>query len=308
MSPGGAVAAPEQAPDAGRADTGVGRAKRRLRESPAGLAWRFAVSLVDALRWRSALRGVRTYCLFLGHGRSGHSVVGSLIDAHPEAIVSDELDALRYVAAGFRRDQVLALSLERSARQARGMRRKLGRGGRTTSYFVPGWTNGRFERLRVVGDTRAGGSVHRLAADASLLDRIDRRMHGLAVRYLHVIRNPYDNISTMTVRRGRTLDDAIAAYFADCATLLQLRERIGRGRLHDLRHEDLIADPRGSLRDVCRFLGLDAPDDYLDACAGILFTSPSRSRSTIEWSPDRVARVAREMERYDFLAGYSFDS
>ena len=87
-------------------------------------AWRFATSLVDSARFRPALRDVRTYLLFIGHGRSGHSIVGSLLDAHPEAIVSDELDAARFIDRGFGRDQVLALrwSDQRGRRPARDRR------------------------------------------------------------------------------------------------------------------------------------------------------------------------------------------
>ena len=33
---------------------------------------------------------VNTYVIFIGHARSGHSIVGSLLDAHPEVIVSHE--------------------------------------------------------------------------------------------------------------------------------------------------------------------------------------------------------------------------
>jgi Sulfotransferase family len=271
-------------------------------------AWRFATSLVDAARFRPALRDVRTYLLFIGHGRSGHSIVGSLLDAHPEAIVSDELDAARFIDRGFTRDQVLALSVARSARQAAGERRKAGRGGRTYSYLVPGWSNGRFSRLRVVGDTRAGGTVHRFAGDPELIERIDARMRGLTVRYVHVVRNPYDNVSTMTVRRGRALEQAVGGYFADCETLVRLRATIGAERLLTMRHEDLIADPRAQLADACRFVGIDASPEYLDACAGILFSNPSRTRESVDWPPELVDRVARDIERFDFLAGYSFES
>jgi hypothetical protein len=286
----------------------LGVLRNRLRDTPALEAWRFASSLVGAARWQSALRDVRTYCLFIGHGRSGHSIIGSLLDAHPQAIVSDELDALRYIRRGFLRDQVLALSVGRSAAWRRGHRRKRGRSGQTYSYLVRDWWNGRFQQLHLVGDTRAGGTVHQLAAEPGLLDQVDRRMSGLSVRYVHVVRNPYDNISTMTIRRGRTLDDAIAAYFADCESLVAIRAGIGAHRLHDLRHEDLIADPRARLAELCRFLDLPVPDGYLDACAGILFSSPSRSRDSVAWSPERVDRVAGQIARFDFLAGYSFDA
>src|SRR5919108_3530136 len=85
----------------------IGSVRAALRDTVALDAWRFATSLVGAARLRSVFRDVQVYCLFVGHGRSGHSIVGSLIDAHPEAVVSDELDAARYIARGFLRDQVL---------------------------------------------------------------------------------------------------------------------------------------------------------------------------------------------------------
>jgi hypothetical protein len=280
----------------------------RLRGTVAHDAWRFATSLVDAVRMRSTLRDVRTYLLFIGHGRSGHSILGSLLDAHPEAIVSDELDAARFIARGFARDQVLALSVARSARQAAGERQKAGRGGGTYSYLVPGWSNGRFTRLRMVGDTRAGGTVHRFASDPSLIERIDARMRGLAVRYVHVVRNPFDNVSTMTIRRGRVLEEAVEGYLADCETLVRMRAAIGTERLLTVRHEDLIADPRAQLADACRFAGIGPSTEYLDACAGILFASPSRTRESVEWPAELVARVERDIARFDFLGGYSFES
>lgn len=282
--------------------------RARLRGTVVHDALRFTTSLVDSARFRPALRDVRTYLLFIGHGRSGHSIVGSLLDAHPEAIVSDELDAARFIDRGFTRDQVLAMSVVRSARQAAGERQKAGRGGRTYSYLVPGWSNGRFTRLRVVGDTRAGGTVHRFASDPDLVDRIDARMRGLRVRYIHVVRNPYDNVSTMNVRRGRALEDGVDGYFADCETLVHMRATIGAERVLTVRHEDLITDPRSQLADACRFVGIDPSPEYLDACAGIIFSSPSRTRGSVDWPPGLVARVARDIERFDFLAGYSFES
>jgi hypothetical protein len=291
-----------------RARGGLGAVRAGLRDTLVHDGWRFATSLVDAVRFRPALRDVRTYLVFIGHGRSGHSIIGSLLDAHPEAIVSDELDAARFIARGFARDQVLALSLAKSARQAAGERRKAGRAGGTYSYLVPGWWNGRFTRLRVVGDTRAGGTVHRFARDPELVERIDARMRGVAVRYVHVVRNPYDNVSTMTLRRQRAIGEAVEGYFADCRTLVRLRATIGSERLMTLRHEELIADPLTHLAAACRFAGIDAPPEYLEACAGILFARPSRTRTSIDWSPELIERVAEEIERYDFLEGYSYES
>ena len=53
-----------------------------------------------------------TFCLFLGHARSGHSIVGVLLDAHPRIVLADEFDALEYVDARFSKGQILYLSFK----------------------------------------------------------------------------------------------------------------------------------------------------------------------------------------------------
>ena len=43
---------------------------------------------------------IQLYCMFVGYPRSGHSLVGTLLDAHPDIVIAHELDALRHIRAG----------------------------------------------------------------------------------------------------------------------------------------------------------------------------------------------------------------
>ena len=253
---------------------------------------------------RSELAEVATYTVFLGHSRSGHSIVGALLDAHPQIVISDELDAISLVEAGFSREQVLYLSILVARHQAARERRKEGRGGRTYSYHVPGQSQGRFDALRVVGDSRAGWSTRRLHDDPALLERVESLMRPSVVKFIHVVRNPFDNISTMMIRGGRSQENAQGVYLEGCRRLLTLRARIPAERLMTLRHEDLLADPVERLRDGCRFLGVEPTPGYLEAAAGILFASPSRSRGSVTWTPDQIAELESAMSDFDFLDGY----
>lgn len=38
--------------------------------------------------------GVKTFVLFIGHARSGHSLIGAILDAHPEIIIPHEFKAI----------------------------------------------------------------------------------------------------------------------------------------------------------------------------------------------------------------------
>jgi hypothetical protein len=276
-----------------------------FRASPLHTAWRFALFGVGGFGRRRELDAVATYCLFLGHARSGHSIVGALLDAHPQIVISDELDALRYLGAGFTRRQLLYGSIEISRRQAAGQRRKAGRDGRVYSYAVPGQWQGRTRDLRVVGDSQAGWTTRRLAADPSLLPRLERRMAPLDLRFIHVVRNPFDNVATMMLRGGRDFESAFTQYAANCDSIGPLAARIGEERVTRVRHEDLVQRPHPILDGLCRFLGVNATQDYLDAAGGILYASPSRSRSEVEWPPSHVERVEQLIERHPFLAGYA---
>jgi hypothetical protein len=278
--------------------------KDALRRTPVHTAWRSVAFAVGAARQRRLLEGVRTYCLFIGHARSGHSVVGALLDAHRQIVISDELDALRYLRAGFSRGQLLYGSLEIARRQAAGLRRKAGRGGKTYSYHVPGGWQGRAEELRVVGDSQAGWTTRRLGADPGLLRRLRQRMAPIEVRFVHVVRNPFDNIATMMLRGGRTFESAFAQYAANCEVIVPLAERIGSQRLHRVRHEALVADPRATLSALCGFLDVEADEAYLAAATAQVYRSPARSRTEVEWRPEDVRRVEELIGRFDYLAGY----
>jgi hypothetical protein len=279
-----------------------------VRRTPAHTAWRAVAFAAGAARERQALSGVQTYCLFLGHARSGHSVIGALLDAHPQIAISDELDALRYLRAGFSRGQLLYGSIDKSRKQAANLRRKRGRGGKTYSYHVPGGSQGRFEDLRVVGDSQAGWTTRRLAGDARLLDSLRRRMAPLELRFIHVVRNPFDNIATMMIRGERTFDSAFGQYESNCAAIVPLGERIGADALHRVRHEALVADPQGTLAALCTFLGVEPGASYLAAAAEQVYRSPARSRSEISWTDQQRHRVEELIGRFDYLSGYGWDS
>ena len=129
------------------------------------------------------------------------------------------------------------------------------------------------------------------------------------MRFIHIIRNPFDTVASMFARRqlgGPALTDNIDLYERLCETNGQLRMDLG-DRLTDLRYESIVADPRASLAALCRFLGVDASDDYLDACAGVVGKCPQRTRFTIDWPATARARMEALIARFPFLRGYGFD-
>jgi hypothetical protein len=172
---------------------------------------------------------------------------------------------------------------------------------------VPNQWQGRFRRLRVIGDKRGGTSIRKLTSRPHLLARLRERI-GLPLRFVHVVRNPFDNVATIH-RRGRSRDLArsIDHYLGMVSGVERLLAGLAPGESLDVRHDELLVDPRRELGRLAAFLGVDAPDDWLRDCASIVWQAPSRTRDEIEWPTALRERVAKEIERVPFLAGYAFD-
>lgn len=251
---------------------------------------------------------VHNYVMFLGHARSGGSLAGALLDAHPNAIIADEVDVFQYVNAGFEREQIFHILLERSQRQAKKGHVKAGRDQKQYSYHVPGAWQGRYERLLVIGNRKAGITTQRLGSDPHALEDLQSLLGNIRLKLILSVRNPYDTISTMNIRSGRDLESGVSQYFANCATIRELNDKVGPENLLSLRHEDLLRNPTEHLQQMCQFLELPAPESYLRACATILFQSPAASRKKVAWSPELIQKVRAQIEQYSFLEGYSYES
>jgi hypothetical protein len=275
--------------------------KREPRPGISGLGNQLGV-LAGQITKRTAFAGVEAYCMFLGYPRSGHSLVGALLNAHPDAVIAHELDALSYLARGVSRSRLFALLLRRDRWFIRSGAQWYG-----YDFRVPNQWQGRFRHLKVIGDKKGGTSTSRLLKEPDVLAHLARLVK-VPVCVIHVVRNPYDNISTMSMRNGRPLERNIDTYFSLSRCIADLIAGSPDLRLTTVRHEDIIARPEESLQRLCRGLGLDCPADYVRDCAGIVFSSPSQTRHGVDWPQRLVKHVHTRMAEFPFLEGYGFAS
>jgi len=55
---------------------------------------------------RRLFEAIKTYCMFIGYPRSGHSFVGALLDAHPKNINAHQLYTKKYIYERFSKWQI----------------------------------------------------------------------------------------------------------------------------------------------------------------------------------------------------------
>jgi hypothetical protein len=251
-------------------------------------------------KYQALFDEVKTYCLFIGYPRSGHSLISSLIDAHPNAIMAHRLNSLKYVRAGFTKTELFYLLLRNSQRFAKSGRKLTG-----YRYAVPRQWQGQFQTLQVIGDQEGKGTTRWLEANSALLPRLFD-MTNIHIKFIHVIRNPYDNISTWAGRTHRSLAHTIQRYFCLCRTVAQLKDRVNKEDIIDIRYETFVSGPETGLCELCHSLGLKTTADYLSDCAGIVYKSPHQSRHDASWTLELIDTVKHHMDKFNFLEGYAY--
>jgi hypothetical protein len=280
---------------------GVKRRRVRLARLPAV----YLLAGLRGWRWRRSFDSIDTYCGFVGYPRSGHTLVAALLNAHPEIVLANELGALDWLSKGFGRLQICSLILARDRAFSRTGYEFLG-----YRYAVPGQWQGRFRRLRVVGDKDGARDNTILGRHPELLERLGRVMRA-RVRILHVVRNPYDTLATFLKRDkavggSATVEEALGLAVRALETAEGILRRLPAEHALTVRHEAFVRDPRQGLRQICAFLGVEAPADYLEACASIVFDSPRKTREGVQWSPEQIEFIQNKMiARFDCLAGYA---
>ncbi|XP_032225413.1 uncharacterized protein LOC5501189 [Nematostella vectensis] len=271
---------------------------------------------------------VNTFVVFIGYPRSGHTLVSSLIDAHPHAIIANEFDIIGNWLAWndeqrnkyFLFDQLYKNSRTEAKTGLRSSVKHM------FNYSVKGQFQGKFKgSLKVIGAKKGGKLTKQLTKQkqADVMDQIMKTV-GVEFKFLHVVRNPFDNIATMLLRskklryavkknQSKKLNDTsalereIVRYF-DLVARNQILIRKYKHNLHEIQSTDLISKPRETLRRVCSFLNLTCSKKYLDDCAKIVYKRPSRTRYSVVWTDTQIRRTLSTLKRFAFLKNFTFTS
>jgi len=241
------------------------------------------------------------FLFFVGYSRSGHSLVGALLDAHPNLLISHELHALRHFERGHSFGEIVA-AIQYNSR----FFERSGCGYSGYSYEVASQSQGKSSRLRVVGDKKANGTTRVLRRHPEILDALRDKIP-VPVVFVHVIRDPFDNIASRALRAHTSLEVAAHAYFANADVIARLKLRHPEDVI-DVYLDDLIADPKATLAALLRRLGIaDIDDRYLDDCAKIVFRQARRTQNDAAWDPELRRSIADNLGRYSFLRRFAAD-
>jgi hypothetical protein len=284
------------------------------------------------------VESIEAFVFFVGWQRSGHSIIGSLLDGHPDVVIAHEFLLFSHLHEFTKKRQNQKVSrkvlfnqlVANSFRNARYGERSFFRNEKGYNLKLSGSWQGCFRSLRILGDKAAGEVTNMYRKSTTDFVRhlsSLRSLVNLPLKVINVIRNPYDMIATLSLYRGSPIEDvkvnaSVGHKYSDqkvirgaADTILTkahyLHMMLGEDydwELIQIHSEDFIRDPTAIMTEICSFLQLTCTKDYLTQCADKTFKSTSKSREMIEWDPVIKAQVENSIREIPFFRRYSFDS
>lgn len=259
-------------------------------------------------KYKESFRDIRSYVMFLGYPRSGHTLLGAMMNAHPDMLIAHEYNSLQMLDKHSTRDELFAHLIAQN-------QWFLSRHNKWTgySYNIPSSWQGKFSKLQIIGDKRGGASSRILHKNPEKLDQLAELVQ-VPVKLIIVHRNPFDNIATRA-RGGnyykytpdnKDIQEEIDKHFNDVETISAVKKS-GKYEFIEMNHEEFISSPKKHLEDLCRFLDIESCEQYINNCVSIVRPSYNPSRHKILWTDDQINQIKERSSHYDFLKGYTFE-
>ncbi len=275
---------------------------------------------------------IKNFVIFLGHPRSGHSVIGAALDAHPNACIANEANALyRAGYEGCDPERTMTYLLNHRRRNAKNHKWHTNHWQRLGfDYRIPGQSIND-DPLYVIGDKKAGGSIRTIKKYGFGFVQnfiANLKSVGIGMKFIVVIRNPFEVITSLYTRglmAGVTpkaqpgkLHKMIKYYETNCKVLESVLPLVD---YHTICHEDFVLNSRQHMIDLLNFLELESynkfqsyksdlvecdHNDYLDQCCSVFWTEARKGRYDVldQWTERNRMEVRRVMGEFDFLYRY----
>ena len=283
---------------------------------------------------RDDVSSVKKFVFFIGYARSGHSIVASLLDAHPNMIIAHEFNLFR-VWTGKEGERLsnrtyLYNNLYRNSynNAVSGWRSNMNKQkGYSLDVHSP-W-QGTFKKLLVMGDKSGAVTTQMYNHSRENFTKVFEKLKatvGVPIKVIHVVRNPYDIVSTrlLYADAGGSKSKLDATKEEKHCSIGGLGSQINRtlvlaNKVHnfisssgldvlDIHLLDLIQDPDHVLNNICAFLGVDCPGSYIETCTQKVYKKVPRTRELVVWPQWLINKVYLELIKpYRFFWRYSYN-
>ncbi len=209
---------------------------------------------------KEMLSQVRSLVIFLGHAHSGHSIIGAIMDAHPDVCISNEVNLAKLI-----RDHDLSKAEIEAVLYYYSQKNNEVTAWHNTEYKynVPGGHQGETTQPLVIGDKKGGATTRLIMKNPNILDRLlDCYQNELKIINVH--RNPLDIIAAYAYYWDEPIGmNHLKRFIENDQTNTQLKSKIDPSQWLDIQQSQFIENPVLIMSKIFDFIGVNASQDNL---------------------------------------------
>lgn len=244
--------------------------------------------------------------MFAGYPRSGHTLVASMLNAHPNVICSNQM----FIMYEMKGDPELGIARRNSILS------KIESGSQRSQWKPEAYVEPLPKKeITVIGDKTGHRTIEHLISNPENLEPFKRTVQW-PIKWIHVYRNPFDNLATWTklnvdnrkakvprITQEQEFENVFKKYQALNEKIVEMKKT---ENVLSVAHERVIRFIDRTLDDICSFLEIEKYDEWRTKCIKTKWKDPRITRRNINWTPSMRAKVAKLSKQYPWLYGYDF--
>ena len=206
------------------------------------------------------LQNIETMVLFLGHAHSGHSVIGAIMDCHPEVSISNEANVAKLLLDHpLNKNQLESVLLYLSQNNAKSNSWH----NTEYKYKIDNSFQGQTEAPQVIGDKKGGGTTRVLMKNPHLLDQL-LDMYGDRIKFINVRRNPIDVVAAYAYYWEETIGPQhVERFIENDQANLDLQKRIQTANWLTIDQAEFTQNPTQIMGSIFDFIGVKYSNEQL---------------------------------------------
>jgi len=246
---------------------------------------------------------IKYFLMFMGYPRSGHTLVASMLNAHPSVICSNQSFIIQ----------------DADKKNTDGLLSEI-KMGSSDGHWKPEVKIAKAPKtgIYVVGDKTGHRTVEYLIDHPEQLGHL-KSIVPWPLKWIHVVRNPFDCLTTWTKKnydnkKAKNVEEPYSingefekAFEKFQALNNQILELKKTEDVLTLVHEKVVVNKDNTMKQLCNFLGIEKDVDWRNRVVKTLWKKPRITRRNITW--DRHMRnklMNHSIKRYPWLKGYYF--
>jgi len=239
---------------------------------------------------------MKYFLSFMGYPRSGHTLVAAILNANPNVICSNQLNIFSSDKVDL--NYIMSYSTNPSTWK-----------DTTQIVHVPK------QEITVIGDKTGHRTVTLLEDNPKRLGIIKSQVK-VPIKWIHVVRNPYDNLATWVIlnyknksKNGQKisikqeLNEVIQKYSLLNQTIDKLRKSED---VLTINHEYVITRMHDTLERMANFLEISFDPIWRDNVRSTVWKRPRITRNKVKWTNEQKKTVEKIIRQYPWLNGYVY--